>query len=107
MNYGRIANNLPSATNVVQLLKSHGLDRVKLFDTDPAVLKALSGSGIKVTVDLPNGLLFAAARSKSFAATWVQKNVAAYYPSTQIEAIAVGNEVFVDTHNTTRYLVPP
>ncbi|KAG6722180.1 hypothetical protein I3842_03G148200 [Carya illinoinensis] len=106
VNYGRIANNLPSATKVVELLKSHGLERVKVFDTDPAVLKALSGSGIKVTVDLPNEQLFAAARSKSFAAAWVQRNIAAYHPSTQIEAIAVGNEVFVDTRNTTRYLIP-
>ena len=106
VNYGRIANNLPSAVKVVKLLKSHGLQRVKVYDTDPAVLRALSGSGIKVTVDLPNELLFAAAKRLSFANTWVEKNVAAYYPSTEIEAIAVGNEVFVDPHNTTSFLVP-
>ncbi|XP_073296536.1 glucan endo-1,3-beta-glucosidase 3-like [Primulina huaijiensis] len=106
VNYGRIANDLPSATKVVQLLKSQGLDRVKVYDTDPAVLKALSGSGIRVTVNLPNELLSSAARRKSFASWWVLRNVAAYHPSTAIEAIAVGNEVFVDTHNTTRFLMP-
>ncbi|KAK4846103.1 hypothetical protein QYF36_013158 [Acer negundo] len=106
VNYGRIANNLPSATKVVELLKSQGIDRVKVFDADPSVLKSLSGSGIKVTVDLPNELLIAAGKRPSFAATWVEKNVAAYYPETQIEAIAVGNEVFVDPHNTTKFLVP-
>ncbi|KAK4539039.1 hypothetical protein RGQ29_032027 [Quercus rubra] len=106
VNYGRIANNLPSALKVVSLLKSQGLNRVKVFNSDPAVLKALSGSGIKVTVGLPNELLLAVASSKSFASTWVQKNVGAFHPSTQIEAIAVGNEVFVDPNNTTRYLIP-
>ncbi|KAL9316146.1 hypothetical protein ACSQ67_017147 [Phaseolus vulgaris] len=106
VNYGRIANNLPSAVKVVQLLKSQGLNRVKVYDTDPAVLRALSGSGIKVTVDLPNMQLFAAAKAPSFASSWVERNVVAYYPHTQIEAIAVGNEVFVDTHNTTKFLVP-
>ncbi|PON41638.1 Glycoside hydrolase [Parasponia andersonii] len=106
VNYGRIANNLPSAVKVVQLLKSQGLERVKVYDTDPSVLKALSGTGIKVTVDLPNEQLFSAARHQSFANSWVQINVVAYYPSTQIEAIAVGNEVFVDPHNTTKFLVP-
>lgn len=106
MNYGRIANNLPSAAKVVQLLQSQGIERVKVFDTDPAVLKALAGSGIKVTVDLPNELLFSAAKRPSFAYSWVQRNVAAYYPETEIEAIAVGNEVFVDPHNTTKFLVP-
>ncbi|KAL5722984.1 hypothetical protein ACHQM5_006437 [Ranunculus cassubicifolius] len=57
VNYGRVANNLPSATKVVQLLKSQGIDRVKLYDTDPSVLKALSGSNIKVTLALSNELL--------------------------------------------------
>ncbi|EXC27249.1 Glucan endo-1,3-beta-glucosidase 13 [Morus notabilis] len=106
VNYGRIANNLPSARKVVQLLRSQGLERVKVYDTDPAVLKSLSGSGIKVTVDLPNELLSSAARHQSFANSWVQRNVVAYHPATQIEAIAVGNEVFVDPHNTTTFLVP-
>ncbi|CAJ2653653.1 unnamed protein product [Trifolium pratense] len=106
VNYGRIANNLPSATKVVHLLKSQGLDRVKVYDTDPSVLRALSGSKIKVTVDLPNQQLFAAAKAPSFALSWVERNVVAYYPHTQIEAIAVGNEVFVDPNNSTKYLVP-
>nr|GMC70611.1 glucan endo-1,3-beta-glucosidase 12-like [Ipomoea batatas] len=106
VNYGRIANNLPSAVKVVALLKSQGLDRVKVYDTDPAVLKAFSGSGIKITVNLPNERLYYAAKRPSFAQWWVRRNVAAYHPATQIEAIAVGNEVFVDTHNTTKFLVP-
>lgn len=106
VNYGRIANDLPSAAKVVKLIKSQGLERVKVYDTDPAVLKALSGSGIKVVVNLPNELLFNAARRPSFAFSWVQRNVLAYHPDTQIEAIAVGNEVFVDPHNTTKFLVP-
>ncbi|XP_042519063.1 glucan endo-1,3-beta-glucosidase 12-like [Macadamia integrifolia] len=106
VNYGRIANNLPPAAKVVQLLKSQGLDKVKLYDTDATVLKALAGSGIKVVVDLPNEQLNLTAKSPSFANTWVQKNIVAYHPDTQIYAIAVGNEVFVDPNNTTDYLVP-
>ncbi|CAN0897060.1 Glucan endo-1,3-beta-glucosidase 3 [Linum grandiflorum] len=105
VNYGRIADNLPSATKVVQLLKSQGLTRVKVFDSDPSVLRSLAGSGIKVTVDLPNELLSSAAKTPKFAAAWVQRNVAAYHPATEIESIAVGNEVFVDAHNTTRFLI--
>lgn len=106
VNYGRVANNLPSAVKVVQLMKSQGVERTKVYDTDPAVLKALSNSNIKVTVDLPNEQLYMAAKKPSFAFSWVQKNVAVYHPHTQIEAIAVGNEVFVDPHNTTKFLVP-
>ncbi|OVA20020.1 Glycoside hydrolase [Macleaya cordata] len=106
VNYGRIANNLPSAVKVIELLKSQGLDRVKLYDSDPSVLKALAGSGIKVIVALPNELLYRVAKYPSFANSWVQKNIVPYHPSTQIHAIAVGNEVFVDPKNTTNFLVP-
>lgn len=106
VNYGRIANNLPSAAKVVELMKSQGIDRVKMYDTDPAVLQALSGSAIKVVINLPNELLSNAASRPSFANAWVLHNVVAYHPSTAIEAIAIGNEVFVDTHNTTRFLIP-
>ncbi|KAM1690431.1 hypothetical protein ACFX14_032038 [Malus domestica] len=35
-----------------QLLKSQGLERVKVFDSDPVVIQALVGSDITVTVDL-------------------------------------------------------
>lgn len=106
MNYGRIADNLPSASKVVKLLKSQGIDRVKIYDSDTAVLKALANSNIKLTINLPNEQLRSAATRPSYAAVWVLRNVVAYYPRTLIEAIAVGNEVFVDPHNTTNYLVP-
>ncbi|GAA0165655.1 glucosidase [Lithospermum erythrorhizon] len=106
VNYGRVANNLPSARKVVTLLKSQGINKVKVYDTDKAVLKALSGSGIRVTVNLPNEQLYNAAKHQSFATAWVKYNIVSYYPTTQIEAIAVGNEVFVDPRKTTMYLVP-
>ncbi|XP_004497650.1 glucan endo-1,3-beta-glucosidase 12 [Cicer arietinum] len=106
INYGRVANNLPTPTKVVELLKSQGINRVKLYDTDATVLTALANSGINVTVAMPNELLSAAAADQSFTDTWLQANIIKYYPSTQIEAIAVGNEVFVDPQNTTNYLVP-
>ncbi|KAJ4872736.1 O-Glycosyl hydrolases family 17 protein [Raphanus sativus] len=105
VNYGRIANNLPSPENVVNLLKSQGINRIKIYDTDNNVLTALAHSGIKVVVTLPNELLSRAASHQSFADKWVQHNIRKHFPATEIEAIAVGNEVFVDPKNTTPYLV--
>ncbi|NP_001310816.1 glucan endo-1,3-beta-glucosidase 12 precursor [Ziziphus jujuba] len=106
INYGRVANDLPTPSKVVELLKSQGIDRVKLYDTDSDVLTALANSGIGVVVALPNELLSSTANDQSFADKWVQANISQYYPKTKIEAIAVGNEVFVDPNNTTKFLVP-
>ncbi|XP_074580647.1 glucan endo-1,3-beta-glucosidase-like [Curcuma longa] len=106
VNYGRVANNLPPATKVVELLKSNDIGHVKLYDADPSVLRALVGSGIKVVVTVPNELLASVAARLGFALQWVQRKVAAYYPSTQIHSIAVGNEVFVFPRNITNFLVP-
>ncbi|XP_042389787.1 glucan endo-1,3-beta-glucosidase 7-like [Zingiber officinale] len=106
VNYGRVANNLPPPANVVELLKSNGIGNVKLYDADPSMLRALAGSGIKAVVTVPNEVLAAAATVPDFALAWVQRNVAAYYPSTLINFVAVGNEVFVDPHNLTDFLVP-
>ncbi|XP_076904405.1 glucan endo-1,3-beta-glucosidase 13-like [Bidens hawaiensis] len=106
VNYGRIADNLPDPTKVVQLLKSNNINHIKIYDTDSTVLKALSGSKITVTVCLPNEQLKSAAADQSFTDNWVQSNILPYHPSTIIGAIAVGNEVFVDPNNTTDFLVP-
>lgn len=100
-----MANNLPTPEKVVELLKSQGIDRVKLYDTDSTVLNALANSDINVVVALPNEVLSSTAADQTFADNWVQANIAKYYPATRIEAIAVGNEVFVDPKNTTKYLV--
>ncbi|XP_073127869.1 glucan endo-1,3-beta-glucosidase 14-like [Henckelia pumila] len=106
INYGRVADNLPSPPQVVQLLNTQGITKVKLYDADSTVLSALSGSGIAVTVALPNEQLSsAAAADQSFTDTWVQSNILPYHPSTLFEAIAVGNEVFVDPKNTTGFLL--
>ncbi|GKV38741.1 hypothetical protein SLEP1_g46620 [Rubroshorea leprosula] len=106
VNYGRVANNLPSPDKVVELLKTQGIDRVKLYDTDAEVLTALANSSISVVVALPNELLSSTAADQSFADNWVQGNILKYYPTTNVEAIAVGNEVFVDPNNTMMSLVP-
>ncbi|KMT12799.1 hypothetical protein BVRB_4g088930 [Beta vulgaris subsp. vulgaris] len=105
INYGRIANDLPTPVKVVQLLKTQGVSRIKLYDTDSDVLKAFSNSGISLTVALPNENLTAAAASQSFTDTWVQTNIVPFHPGSNLVAIAVGNEANVDP-NITSYVTP-
>jgi exo-beta-1,3-glucanase (GH17 family) len=106
INWGRVANNLPKPAEVVQLLKQQGITQVKLYDAEPTVLRALANTGIKVVVALPNEQVVAVASRPSSALAWVRRNVAAYHPATQIQAVAVGNEVFATASNATAQLVP-
>lgn len=98
INYGQIANNLPTPENVIPLVKSIGATRVKLYDADPKVLKAFANTGVEFTVSLGNEYL-AKMRDPDCAKAWIKSNVQAYLPATKITCITVGNEVltFNDT----------
>ncbi|KAG6684691.1 glucan endo-1,3-beta-glucosidase 11-like isoform X1 [Carya illinoinensis] len=98
INYGQIANNLPSPESVVPLVKTIGATKVKLYDADPRVLKAFANTGVEFVVGLGNEYL-AKMKDPENAQAWVKTNVQAYLPATKITSIFVGNEVltFNDT----------
>ncbi|KAJ4951995.1 hypothetical protein NE237_028827 [Protea cynaroides] len=98
INYGQIANNLPSPKNVVPLLRSIGVSKVKLYDADSRVLCAFANTGVEFVVSLGNEYL-AKMRDPENARLWVKTNVQSYLPATKITCITVGNEVltFKDT----------
>ena len=51
---------------------------MKLFEADPAALKALGNSGIQVMVGIPNDLLATLASNVDAAIAWVNQNVSSY-----------------------------
>ncbi|THF95249.1 hypothetical protein TEA_009886 [Camellia sinensis var. sinensis] len=73
INYGRIADDIPSPDKVVTLLRAAKIKNVRIYDANHSVLKAFSGTGLELVVGLPNEY--------------------AFLPGTHIRGIAVGNEV--------------
>ncbi|XP_057824549.2 glucan endo-1,3-beta-glucosidase 3 isoform X2 [Cryptomeria japonica] len=106
VNIGTDVSNMPSASDVVALLKRQNITHVRLFDADRQMLLAMANSSIQVMVTLPNNQLLGIGQSSSSAANWVNKNVAAYLPNTNITAIAVGSEVLTTLPNAALVLVP-
>ncbi|KAJ1291247.1 hypothetical protein BS78_02G302800 [Paspalum vaginatum] len=104
--YGTVANNLPKKASVVNLLRQNGITVVRIYDASPEVLAPLANTGIKVMVMMPNQYLAAAAAPPSYALQWVKTNVTSYYPATQINGVAVGNEVFDSSPQFNSVLVP-
>lgn len=79
VNWGTEASHPLPPSKVVELLKSNGIAKVKLFDADPKVLRALSGSNIGVTVGIRNSMIKSLNASRKVAESWVHDNVTRYF----------------------------
>lgn len=106
INIGTDVSNLPAPADVAAILKANQITHVRLFDADAHMLTALSNTGIEVMVSVTNEEVLGIGESASAAAAWINKNVAAYLPSTNITAIAVGSEVLNSIPNAAPVLVP-
>ncbi|XP_038717668.1 glucan endo-1,3-beta-glucosidase 14-like [Tripterygium wilfordii] len=93
VNYGRIADNLPSPEGVVTLLKAAKIKNTRIYDANHEVLTALKGSGIEIIVGLGNEYLKEISIGEDRAMNWIKENVQPYLPGTKIVGIAVGNEI--------------
>ncbi|XP_054803912.1 glucan endo-1,3-beta-glucosidase-like [Prosopis cineraria] len=93
VNYGTVADNLPPPTRVAAFLKSQtNIDRVKIFDANPDILRAFANTSIAVTVTVGNDDIPSLSKL-SAAQSWVADNILPFHPKTTINRIAVGNEI--------------
>ena len=93
MNYGLLGDNLPSASRSVRLIKRLKAGRVKLYDPNPEILRALKGTKLQVSIMVPNQQISNISKSQEVSDQWVKNNVVPYYPETMIRYVLVGNEV--------------
>ncbi|KAF7843257.1 glucan endo-1,3-beta-glucosidase 14 [Senna tora] len=97
VNYGRIADNLPSPHSVVTLLKAAKIKNIRIYDADHQVLTAFQSSGIEIIIGLPNEFLKDISVAEDRAMDWIKVNVQPFLPATKIRGIAVGNEILGGT----------
>lgn len=93
VNYGTLGNNLPPPAQVAEFLRTKTIiDRIKLFDANPDILRAFGDTNISVTVSVVNGDIPGLVNLNN-AVNWVKTNIGPYYPRTKIIRVAVGNEI--------------
>jgi len=85
-------NNLPSKQEVVDLYKSKGIGKMRIYYPDEEVLHALRGSNIELILDVAKGTL-SSLTDASEATNWVKKYVTPYAQDVKIKYITVGNIV--------------
>ncbi|KAF8048928.1 hypothetical protein N665_2350s0006 [Sinapis alba] len=96
VNYGTLGNLRPP-NEVVDFIKTKTIiDSVKIFDASPDILRALAGTGIDVTIMVPNANIPAMANDVDYyARQWVAANVLPFSQLTKIKYICVGNEILL------------
>lgn len=95
VNYGQVADNLPAPAATAKLLQSTAIKQVRLYGSDPEVIKALANTGIGIVIGISNGDIPGLAADPNVAAQWVNSNVVPFYPASKITLVNVGNEVLL------------
>ncbi|KAL0360684.1 UNVERIFIED_CONTAM: Glucan endo-1,3-beta-glucosidase 7 [Sesamum radiatum] len=93
VNYGQVADNLPPPEETVKLLQSTAIEKVRLYGSDPGIIKAFANTGIGIMIGASNGDIPDMASDPNFAKNWINANVVPFYPASKIILINVGNEV--------------
>ncbi|XP_061960376.1 glucan endo-1,3-beta-glucosidase 7-like [Populus nigra] len=107
INYGQLAANLPPPPSTAKLLQSTSIQKVRLYGSDPAIIKALANTGIRIVVGTANGDIQGLASDPNFAKSWINTNVLPFYPASNIILITVGNEVMTSNdQNLMNKLLP-
>ncbi|KAL8167859.1 hypothetical protein V2J09_009358 [Rumex salicifolius] len=106
INYGQVGNDLPPPAKVLTLIRSMGLTKVRIYDTNPQILAAFANSGVELVVTVENEILSTLTDPRQ-GLQWVNTRLRPYFPATNITGIAVGNEIFTDQDATlASYVVP-
>ena len=104
--YGRNGDNIPTASTAASLMQDYSISRVRIYDHDTDVIQAFASTQIRVIIAVTNDEIANVAATQSAADTWVSTNVAPYIKETNINAIAVGNEVLTSDSTLSAVLLP-
>ncbi|KAL2512211.1 Glucan endo-1 [Abeliophyllum distichum] len=97
VNYGNLADSIPQPGDIVNLLKTTTITKVRLLGSVDqsmnALIKAFADTNIELVIGLDNTEIHWAATGPDAASQWVNSNVMPYYPASNIIIITVGDEV--------------
>ncbi|KAK1413580.1 hypothetical protein QVD17_35356 [Tagetes erecta] len=84
-------------TDAVNLYRRNGITKMRIYEPNDAILRALQGTNIELIMDVPN-ISLQSLTDPNVATNWVRTNVL-NYPNVRFRYIAVGNEVSPNNGN--------
>ncbi|XP_025673173.1 glucan endo-1,3-beta-glucosidase-like [Arachis hypogaea] len=91
--YGVNGNNLPSKKETIDIFKSNGITKIRIYFPDAEALEALRGSNIELTADVAKESLQAISSDPNAAKDWVNTNIVPYSQDVRFKYITLGNEI--------------
>ncbi|CAN0907897.1 Glucan endo-1,3-beta-glucosidase [Linum grandiflorum] len=91
--YGTRGDNLPSVERVISLYQKYNISLMRIYYPDPAVLRALQGTNIQLSLDIPSPNIPTLAASQASADKYICRNIKPYIRGLKLRYITVGNEV--------------
>ncbi|KAL8128551.1 hypothetical protein V2J09_017706 [Rumex salicifolius] len=92
--FGQNGDNLPALGSVVALYNQYHINKMRIYQPDPAVLDALRGTGIRVVVGTYNTDVAILAQGPGPAQSWFAAHIQPYLGAVNVTHISVGNEVY-------------
>ncbi|CAN0926231.1 Glucan endo-1,3-beta-glucosidase [Linum grandiflorum] len=105
VSYGNKGDNLPSVQQVISLYQKYNISMMRIYDPNRAVLRALQGTNIQLSLDITANNIPNLASSQAAADAYVRENIQPYVRGVKLRYIAVGNEVELGQPEF-EYLVP-
>ena len=87
-------------------MQQYSITRVRIYDHDTSVIQAFGSTQIRVIIAVTNAEIPSIASTQSNADSWVSTYVAPFIKGTNINAIAVGNEVLTSNSSVSAMLLP-
>ncbi|KAH7405477.1 hypothetical protein KP509_15G072000 [Ceratopteris richardii] len=85
-------------------MQASGIKNAMVYDTNPEVMEAFMGSGVRLSVQVVNGELQTLASDPDIAQQWVQTRILPF--ASTIDYISVGNEVLTTERDKSSFLYP-
>ncbi|GFP93513.1 probable glucan endo-1 3-beta-glucosidase a6 [Phtheirospermum japonicum] len=106
--YGELGNNLPNPAESIKLIQNKlKAKRIKIYGTNPDIIKSIADTDIQISVMLPNQLIPNISANQTLADQWVRDFVLPFYPQSKIRYLLIGNEILSNQPNTTWFQLVP